>query len=84
MDKYFATRRRLRVGIVIAGAIAGAAIGAALTVLGKIVAGAPPATVANYAWNMSAFAFVGAVITPIVTWSALRDVPRRRTIPERR
>src|ERR1043166_4182491 len=79
---YFATRRRLKIGLAIAGAVAGAIVGAALAVLGKIVAGAPPATPGNYAWNMTVFGLVGAVLTPVVTWSALRDVPVWRTVTE--
>lgn len=82
MDSYFATRRRLKVGLVIAGAIGGAIIGAALTLLGKIVAGAPPATAANYAWNMAVFGLMGAVVSPVVTWSALRQVPLWRAVVE--
>jgi hypothetical protein len=82
LARYFATRRRLKVGLVIAGAIAGALGGAALTVLGKIVAGAPPATVPNYLWNMVSFGLIGAVLGPVITWSALRNVPLWRTVVE--
>jgi Na+/H+-dicarboxylate symporter len=82
MDSYFVTRRRLKVGLVIAGLCAGAVVGAALTYLGKIVAGAPPATLGNYVWNMVVFGVVSAIVTPIVTWSALRDVPLWRTVLE--
>jgi hypothetical protein len=52
MRRYFAMRWRLRIGLIVAGAVAGALVGAALTVLGKIVAGAPPAIMQNYLWNM--------------------------------
>jgi hypothetical protein len=82
MSRFFATRKRLTAGLVIAGAAGGAIAGAALTVLGKLVAGAPPATLANYAWNMAAFGLMGAVIGPVVTWSALRNVPLWRTVLE--
>jgi hypothetical protein len=82
MKRYFATRQRLKVGLVVAGAVAGAVVGVALTVLGKIVAGAPPATMSNYVWNTVAFAMFGALIGPIVTWSALRRVPLWRTVVE--
>ena len=82
MDSYFATRRRLKLGLVIAGAVGGAIIGAALTVLGKIVGGAPPATLANYEWNMATFGVIGAVVSPVVTWSALRRVPLWRAVTE--
>jgi hypothetical protein len=82
LARYFATRRHLKVGLTVAGAISGALAGAALTVLGKIVAGAPPATLSNYEWNMVAFGMIGAVLSPIITWSALRHVPLWRTVLE--
>ncbi len=68
--------------MVIAGTVSGAAVGAALTVLGKIVADAPAATPANYLWNMVAFGLIAAIVSPIVTWSALRNVPLWRAILE--
>jgi len=52
LKRFFATRRRLKVGLVIAGAVSGAIVGAAITVLGRIVAGAPPATLMNYVINL--------------------------------
>ena len=82
MKRYFATRRRLKVGVVVAGAATGAVVGVALTVMGKVVAGAPLATMSNFVWNMVAFGMFGAVIGPIVTWSALRRVPLWRTVVE--
>ena len=82
MQQYFATRWRLRLGLIIAGVVGGAIVGAALTILGKIVTGAPPATIPNYVWNIVAFGLFGAVIGPIVTWSALRRVPLWRTMFE--
>ena len=82
MQQYFATRWRLRLGLIIAGVVGGAIVGAALTILGKIVTGAPPATIPNYVWNIVAFGLFGAVIGPIVTWSALRRVPLWRTMIE--
>ena len=82
MDPYFATRRRLKVGLAIAGLCAGALVGAVLTYVGKIVAGAPPATLGNYEWNMAVFGAMSAVLTPLITWSALRAVPLWRTILE--
>jgi hypothetical protein len=82
MDKYFATRRWLKVGLVIAGAVAGGIVGVAVTYLGKIVAGAPPATMANYLINLRIFALVGAVFTPVVIWSGLQRVPLWRTVLE--
>ena len=82
MRQYFATRWRLRLGLIIAGIVGGAIVGAALTILGKIVGGAPPATIPNYVWNMVVFGLFGAVIGPIVTWTALRRVPLWRTILE--
>ena len=50
----------------------GAVFGALLTPLGKIVAGAPPADMANYVWNATSFAIFGAVLAPVVTWAGLR------------
>lgn len=82
LHSYFATRRRLKVGLVVAGAVAGAVTGAALTTIGKIVTGAPPATLANYAWNMTVFGLMGAVLTPAIIWSGLRRVPLWRTVAE--
>jgi predicted Na+-dependent transporter len=82
LDKYFATRRWLKVGLVIAGAVAGAVIGVVVTYLGKIVSGAPPATLANYVINARVFAVVGAVFTPVVVWSGLQRVPLWRTVLE--
>jgi hypothetical protein len=81
-DPDFATRRRLRAGLIIAGALAGAVFGVILTRLGKIVAGAPPATLANYAWNAAVFGILAGVTSPIVSLSALRRVPLWRTIAE--
>lgn len=75
-------KARIAAGLVVAGGAAGALAGATLTALGKVVAGAPPATLANYAWNMAAFGVLAAVIGPVVTWSALRRVPLWRTIVE--
>lgn len=75
------TRRWITVGLAIGGALAGAAIGVALTPLGKIVAGAPPADLANYARNAAAFAAIGALAVPLVGWS-LRRVPLWRTVVE--
>jgi len=49
LDPQLATRRRLQTGLVIAGGLAGAIFGIALTKMGKIAAVAPPATLGNYA-----------------------------------
>lgn len=81
-DKRVTTRHWLQVGLTISGALAGAAFGVILTRLGKIAAGAPPATLANYAWNAAVFGIVAGVVSPLVTWSALRRVPLWRTIVE--
>ncbi len=56
--------------------------GVILTRLGKLAAGAPPATLANYAWNAAVFGVVSAVVSPLITWSELRRVPLWRTIAE--
>jgi hypothetical protein len=82
LDPAFATRRRLKAGLIIAGGVAGAVFGVALTKMGKIVSGAPPATLGNYAWNAAVFGIVAAVISPVVAWSELRRVPLWRTIVE--
>ena len=76
------TRRLLQLGLVVAGAIAGAVFGLVLTRLGKIVTGAPPATLANYVWNAAVFGTLAAVVSPLVTWSELRRVPLWRTVVE--
>jgi hypothetical protein len=78
----FATRRLLKVGLVLAGVVAGAAFGLILTRLGKIATGAPPATIANYAWNAAFFAVLAGIVSPLVTWSAMRRVPLWRTVAE--
>ena len=75
-DPNFTTRRRLKVGLTIAGAVAGAAFGVLLTRLGKLVTGAPPASLGNYAWNAAVFGVVAGVVSPLVSWSALRRACR--------
>ena len=82
LTRFFATKRRLKIGLVIAGAASGVVVGAALTELGKIMAGAPPATPANYEWNMAVFGLMSAVASPVITWSVLREVPLRRAVLE--
>lgn len=82
LDPYFSTRRRLKLALSLGGALAGAAFGVILTRLGKIAAGAPPATLANYAWNAAVFGVMGGIVSPIVSWSALRRVPLWRTVAE--
>lgn len=81
-DPARSTRRWITVGLVVGGAVAGAAFGVLLTPLGKIVAGAPPADFANYVVNARAFGVMGAVVGPAATWSALRHVPLWRTVVE--
>lgn len=76
------TRRWITIGLTTGGALAGAVVGLVLTVLGKIVSGAPPAETANYIWNATIFGMIGAFAAPLVTWSALRSVPLWRTIAE--
>ncbi len=82
LRRFFATRQRLKTGLVIAGLVSGAIVGAAATVLGKILAGAPPATLSNYLINMSWFAAFGVLIGPVVVWTALRRAPLWRTVLE--
>jgi hypothetical protein len=81
-NPYFATRRWLMVGLTFAGVVAGAAFGIVLTRLGKIASGAPPASLFNYAWNAAVFGVLAGVVSPLVTWSTLRNVPLWRTIAE--
>jgi hypothetical protein len=81
-DPSLSTRRWLKVSLTVAGALTGAAFGIVLTRLGKIVTGAPPATLANYAWNAAIFGVAAGVISPIVSWSAFRRVPLWRTLAE--
>lgn len=82
MQSFSAVKARIAAGLVLAGAAAGAVAGAVLTPLGKLVAGAPPATLTNYAWNMAVFGLMAAVVSPLVTWSALRRAPLWRTVVE--
>jgi hypothetical protein len=79
-DPTSATRRWLKLGLTVSGMIAGGVFGLVLTRLGKIVAGAPPASFFNYAWNAAVFALLGGIVSPIVSWSALRRVPVWRTV----
>jgi len=82
LDPPSATRRRLKVGLAIGGFLAGATFGLILTRLGKLITDAPPATMSNFLWNAAAFGIAAAVISPVVSWSALRRVPLWRTIVE--
>jgi hypothetical protein len=82
LDPTYSTRRWLKLGLTLTGVLAGAVFGVVLTRLGKIVSGAPPATLANYAWNAAVFAVLAGVVSPIVSWSALRRVPVWRTVVE--
>lgn len=82
LDPHFATRRWLKVGLTIAGAMAGAAFGVVLTRLGKLVTGAPDATFANYAWNAAVFGIAAGIVSPLVSWSLLRRAPLWRTVVE--
>lgn len=75
-------RLRIVLALMLGSACAGAVAGAVLTPLGKLVAGAPPATAANYAWNMVAFGVLAVVVSPLVTWASLRRVPLWRTFVE--
>lgn len=80
--KLFTTRRVLQLSLVAAGATSGAVFGVILTRLGKITAGAPPATLDNYLWNAAVFGVVAGVLSPLITWSALRRAPLWRTVAE--
>jgi hypothetical protein len=81
-DSTLSTRRWLKVGLTIGGALSGAVFGIMLTRLGEIAAGAPPATLANYAWNAAVFGVMSGLISPLVSWAALRRVPLWRTFAE--
>ncbi len=81
-DPARSTRRWITFGLMMGGAAAGAILGAAITPLGKMVAGAPPADLANYVWNAISFGIMGACAAPIVAWSTLRKVPLWRTSVE--
>ncbi len=80
--KLFTTRRVLQLSLVAAGATSGAVFGVILTRLGKIAAGAPPATLDNYLWNAAVFGVVTGVLSPLITWSELRRAPLWRTVAE--
>lgn len=82
LDPDFATRRRLKFGLVIAGAVAGAVFGIILTRIGKIATGAPPADLANYMWNAAVFGVLAGIVSPLVSWSVLQRVPLWRTVAE--
>jgi hypothetical protein len=82
LDPTFTTRRWIKFGLTVGGALAGALFGIILTRLGKIAAGAPPAPLANYAWNATVFGVMAGIISPLVSWSALRHVPLWRTVVE--
>jgi len=82
LEPALSTRRWLKVGLTVGGALAGAAFGIVLTRLGKIIAGAPPATLANYAWNAAVFGIMAGIVSPIVAWTTLRRVPLWRTLVE--
>jgi hypothetical protein len=76
------TRRTITLTLLIGGAIAGVLVGTLVTPLGKIVAGAPSADLANYLRNAVAFGTIGAFAAPVVTWSTLRRVPLWRAVVE--
>ncbi len=82
LDPDFAPRRRLKVALVVAGAFAGVVFSVVLTRAGKLVAGAPPATLANYLVNAAYFGVMAGVLSPLISWSALRRAPLWRTIVE--
>jgi hypothetical protein len=82
MNRYSSTRRWLNVGLAVSGFLAGAVFGIVLTRLGKMVTGAPPATLGNYAWNAVACGVMAAIVSPLVSWAALRRVPLWRTVAE--
>lgn len=77
------TTLRIYLLLMALGAVGGALASIPLTWLGKVITEAPdPATLANYVWNMRAFAIMGALFSPVLTWSSMRRVPLWRTIIE--
>lgn len=84
MDRPEAAQKlRIYLLLMALGAIGGALASIPLTWLGKVIAQAPdPTTIANYWWNMRAFAIMGALFSPVLTWSSMRRVPLWRTICE--
>lgn len=73
---------RISLGLAAVGGLVGAGVGPGLTVLGKVVAGAPAAALANYVWNAAVFGSLGALFALAVTWASLRHVPpRTRELP---
>jgi len=81
-NRNLAVQRRLAFGLTVAGFAAGAVFGVVLTVFGKIVAGAPPATLGSYLWNAGVFGGLAGLVSPVVSWSALRNAPLWRTVVE--
>jgi hypothetical protein len=75
-------RRRITAGLILSGALGGGVVGLLLTEFGKIVAGAEPATLSNYLWNIGIFAAVGAINAPLVIWTWFRRAPLWRAIAE--
>ncbi len=74
---------RINVGLAVVGAVAFGLAAIPFTVLGKIVSGAPfPITTSNYLINIGAFALMGAIFSPLLTWSALRRAPLWRALSE--
>ena len=71
------TRTALRITglLMLLGAMAGALGSVVMTVVGKVLAGAEPADIATYLWNLRVFAAIGAVLGPVLGWGALRRVP---------
>jgi len=82
LDPHHSTRRWLALGLTVSGALAGALFGIVLTRIGKIAAGAPPATFANYMWNATVFGVMAGFVSPIVSWSVLQRAPLWRTVVE--
>lgn len=79
---YSSARIWLKVSLVVSGALAGTVFGLALTKLGKVIAGAPQATLENYLWNAAVFGALAGLVSPLVSWWLLRRVPLWRTVAE--
>ncbi len=76
------TAWKINAVLVALGAAVGALIAIPLTYVGKLIAGAPSADIANYVWNMRVMAVAGAIFGPPVAWLTMRSAPLWRVFLE--
>jgi hypothetical protein len=76
------TAWKINAVLVALGAVAGALIAIPLTYVGKLIAGAPAADIANYVWNMRIMAVAGAIFGPPMAWPTMRSAPLWRAFIE--